>query len=480
MLHEIQVQEPPTPIWKGADQPGGVEPIKFVQPTEAERDRAHQEGEKDCTGTEEPAEIMTMHEPVPKTAFQSSDFTAQERESVSMLWESSYDVSAMVQDLLQEPEGVNQGDDTDTAAAEEDSDSLGEIKPADEGHGQLTAAGKIRSSIGHPSPSERLPVPPCNGNIVHVDGKVASSKAQQHDMSQVHVQVPDMVHETEQASDEGNLKEGPLNQLAKEKGWQQPAATHRFQSSFSFRRSYFSAQVKEKNVVRCNVVRLPGCKMGQPAFYLRLCDEDHTPLLLARKVHGKNALAIFTASRTCAEEEVLIGELRGNFLGTEYVLKEYTGGDGSRRLSRTYTAPCAETMTVLYKHNLLGSAGPRKVRAILKSPDDQPCNRSSFSMRNLTRTFSVREPTGETKILRSKPAEWNSSLSAYCLNFKGRVTWASVKNFQIIEGDKDGPVLLQFGKNGEHEFALDYSHPFSCVQAFALGLSSMYRKLACD
>lgn len=480
-LSDISADDPSVHIKRVSNQPAALEITPNIQANPDLHANVDPEHVKDCKENQDPTALPTMHGLARKSMLQSEDFTAEERENVSMLWESSYDVSAMVQDVLQEPEDVESLHSSEVAGAKDDLGADSEIEPVEEPPSHLTAAGKIRCSIGQPKASERQPVLHSDGLTPSSDTNLSSSKIHAREPSQIHEAVPEQHHGTSPVSvkSEWNVEE-TKQAPAEHKELVKQAASCRFQSCFSFRRSYFSAQVKEKNVVRCNLVRLPGCKMGQPAFYLRLCDEDHTPLLLARKVHGKNALAIFTASKTCAEEEVLIGELRGNFLGTEYSLKEYVGGDGNRRLSRTYSAPTAETMTVFYKHNLLGAAGPRKVRVILKSPEDQLCSRSSFSMRNLMRTFSAREPTADAKILRSKPAEWNSALSAYCLNFKGRVTWASVKNFQMVEGKKDGPVLLQFGKNGEHEFALDYSHPFSCVQAFALGLSSMYRKLACD
>eukprot|EP00983_Pelagomonas_calceolata_P089201 1157289-Pelagomonas_calceolata.AAC.10 len=37
-------------------------------------------------------------------------------------------------------------------------------------------------------------------------------------------------------------------------------------------------------------------------------------------------------------------------------------------------------------------------------------------------------------------------LNAYCLNFHGRVTEASVKNFQLVTDDNPNHVILQFGK----------------------------------
>ena len=52
----------------------------------------------------------------------------------------------------------------------------------------------------------------------------------------------------------------------------------------------------------------------------------------------------------------------------------------------------------------------------------------------------------DTVVMRNKPPKWNEQLSAYCLNFRGRVTHASVKNFQLVSDADPEAVLLQFGK----------------------------------
>lgn len=52
----------------------------------------------------------------------------------------------------------------------------------------------------------------------------------------------------------------------------------------------------------------------------------------------------------------------------------------------------------------------------------------------------------DTVVMRNKPPKWNEQLGAYCLNFKGRVTQASVKNFQLVSEADPEAVLLQFGK----------------------------------
>ena len=49
-------------------------------------------------------------------------------------------------------------------------------------------------------------------------------------------------------------------------------------------------------------------------------------------------------------------------------------------------------------------------------------------------------------LLRNKAPRWNDALGAYCLNFGGRVTHASVKNFQLVAADDPEHIVLQFGK----------------------------------
>ncbi|CAF2065359.1 unnamed protein product [Brassica oleracea] len=90
-------------------------------------------------------------------------------------------------------------------------------------------------------------------------------------------------------------------------------------------------------------------------------------------------------------------------------------------------------------------------------------------------------------VLKNKPPRWHEQLQCWCLNFRGRVTVASVKNFQLIAANQpqtqsDGPdkILLQFGKVGKDMFTMDFRYPLSAFQAFAICLSSFDTKLACE
>ena len=66
----------------------------------------------------------------------------------------------------------------------------------------------------------------------------------------------------------------------------------------------------------------------------------------------------------------------------------------------------------------------------------------------------------------------------YRLDFKGRVTQGSVKNFQLARTEAPDAVACQFGKVGKHEFVLDYAWPLTPLQAFGFALTSLAYKLA--
>lgn len=85
---------------------------------------------------------------------------------------------------------------------------------------------------------------------------------------------------------------------------------------------------------------------------------------------------------------------------------------------------------------------------------------SHWSQDNLTR-------------LQDKKAEWDQDHRV--LNFHGRVTRPSIKNFQleVAEATVGGEVVLQCGRTGRHNFIVDFSWPLSPVQAFSIALCKL-------
>lgn len=119
--------------------------------------------------------------------------------------------------------------------------------------------------------------------------------------------------------------------------------------------------------------------------------------------------------------------------------------------------------------------------------DEEAWKNSDTSKGDYSRSIVLYE--GEPIVLKNNTPRWHEHLQCWCLNFHGRVTVASVKNFQLaLTGEPsetrahedDEGVILQFGKIGDDVFTMDYRHPLSAFQAFAICLTSFGTKLACE
>jgi hypothetical protein len=81
--------------------------------------------------------------------------------------------------------------------------------------------------------------------------------------------------------------------------------------------------------------------------------------------------------------------------------------------------------------------------------------------------------------LQNRPPWWNVELGSFVLNFGGRVSVASVKNFQLCERTDHDTILLQFGRiKGRHAFTMDFQYPLTAVQAFSIAISSLQSKMS--
>ncbi|KAG7599501.1 Tubby-like C-terminal [Arabidopsis suecica] len=248
-----------------------------------------------------------------------------------------------------------------------------------------------------------------------------------------------------------------------------------------------------------------------------------------------------------------IGKLRSNFLGTKFIVYDtapaYNSSqilsppNRSRRFNSKKVSPKVPSGSyniaqVTYELNVLGTRRPRRMHCTMHSipslalePGGTVPGQPEFLQRSLDESFrsigsskivnhsgdftsarfsDVVGPQGEEDkgkerplVLKNKPPRWHQKLQCWCLNFRGRVTVASVKNFQLVsaatvqpgagalttrpsvsskkQGQPDhDEMILQFGKVGKDMFTMDYRYPLSAFQAFAICLSSFDTKLACE
>ncbi|XP_024364201.1 tubby-like F-box protein 6 isoform X2 [Physcomitrium patens] len=231
-----------------------------------------------------------------------------------------------------------------------------------------------------------------------------------------------------------------------------------------------------------------------------------------------------------------VGKLRSNFLGTKFTIYDsqppHNRGVasnrssrriGSKQLTSRVHAGSYNVAHIAYELNVLGTRGPRRMQCMLhtipmsamesggSAPTPTEFTASTLEDTHVAYSGILSSPRSRaavvdsstldcdfvsgplTKdaplILKNKAPRWHEQLQCWCLNFRGRVTVASVKNFQLVaatdlpptnsQNDHD-KVLLQFGKIGKDMFTMDYRYPLSAFQAFAICLSSFDTKLACE
>ncbi|XP_052618368.1 tubby-related protein 2 isoform X3 [Peromyscus californicus insignis] len=177
-----------------------------------------------------------------------------------------------------------------------------------------------------------------------------------------------------------------------------------------------------------------------------------------------------------------VGKVRSNILGTKFTIF-----DNGVNPERNYWIPDSTRIreklgVVCYESNVLGFRGPRKMTVILPGMDRRK-QRMRVQPQNDQDSILSRLQKGARQgplLLQNKAPSWSDESGGYVLNFHGRVTRASVKNFQIVHPDLPDYLVLQFGRVAPNIFTMDFQYPLCPLQAFAICLSSFDGKLACN
>ncbi|NXI01482.1 TULP1 protein, partial [Pachycephala philippinensis] len=237
--------------------------------------------------------------------------------------------------------------------------------------------------------------------------------------------------------------------------------------------------------VKCRVTRdKRGMDRGlYPTYYLHL-DNDKKVFLLAgrkrKKSKTSNYLISIDPTDLSRGGENFIGKLRSNLMGTRFTV--FDNGANPDRANADWSNVRQELSAVVYETNVLGFKGPRKMTVIIPGMNAD-CERVPIRPRNdndgLLMRWQNRNMDNVIE-LHNKAPVWNDETQSYVLNFHGRVTHASVKNFQIVHSSDPDYIVMQFGRVADDAFTMDYNYPLCAVQAFAIALSSFDGKLACE
>ncbi|KAM6951143.1 tubby protein [Aplochiton taeniatus] len=241
--------------------------------------------------------------------------------------------------------------------------------------------------------------------------------------------------------------------------------------------------------IQCRITRdRRGVEKGMyPTYYLHMEKEDGKRVFLMagrkrKKCKTSNYLISIDPTDLSRDTDSYIGKLRSNVLGTKFTV--YDGGENPEKkpFVKESESIRQELAAICYEKNVLGFKGPRKMTVVIPGMlenDERVCIRPKTDIE----TLLVRHENGNTDNLVNlvnKSPSWNEQTQSYVLNFHGRVTQASVKNFQIVHPDNEDYIVMQFGRVAEDVFSMDFSFPMCALQAFAITLSSFDGKLACE
>jgi tubby-related protein 1 len=248
---------------------------------------------------------------------------------------------------------------------------------------------------------------------------------------------------------------------------------------------------KTGGMLQCRIVRDRSgiTNKLQPKYII---ESDAGVFLMAaqKQAHNKTPnYAISMAKGQCGKgTDAYLGKLRSDVCGLQWMA--YGPGlnpskaDTKGKEATTIQNVRDELVAVQYSASFWGTKpkGPRKMTMTI--PRVQ-ANGERLVCRTLNPQTEglLALAGGQNQLVESfsnKSPKWNDTIGAYVLNFNKRVTEASVKNFQLVSTSDPDTVYLQFGKVGKDAFNVDFRHPISPFQAFAICLTAFDYKLGCE
>ncbi|XP_024913505.1 tubby protein homolog isoform X3 [Cynoglossus semilaevis] len=240
--------------------------------------------------------------------------------------------------------------------------------------------------------------------------------------------------------------------------------------------------------IRCTITRdRRGMAKGlYPTYCLHMEREDGKRVFLMaarkrKKCKTSNYLFSTDPTNLSRGTNCYLGKLRSNVLGTKFIF--YDGGENPDKSPVTDCESVRQELAAIcYESNVLGFKGPRKMTVIIPRMLDNNERVPIQPKYDLEALLSRRsnDLTDKLVTLVNKYPSWSEQTQSYVLNFHGRVTKASVKNFQLIHPDDDDYLVMQCGRVTKDVFSMDYSYPMCALQAFSIALSAFDVKLACE
>lgn len=239
---------------------------------------------------------------------------------------------------------------------------------------------------------------------------------------------------------------------------------------------------KKLGTIRCKIKRsVVGLHVNYNVYEVFLEKDDGSlgPQIMCARKHRKFGIDSFynleigtVNTRECGK---VISALIFNSLGTNFVChNNVSAHKGKPR----------DLCCIVYARNV--GRGPRKFQVALPALKENSetemvewSHQGSVRRSKMLQSLNTLDFPNLQPLVNKKPT-WSKKHRAWVLNFHGRVTRSSVKNFQLVRPDNNDDVVLQFGRVGTDTFTMDMSWPISPVTALAVCVSSLHSKLAVE
>ncbi|KAI8834342.1 Tub family-domain-containing protein [Chytriomyces cf. hyalinus JEL632] len=215
-------------------------------------------------------------------------------------------------------------------------------------------------------------------------------------------------------------------------------------------------------VLKCRVTRKKNIwDKAHPTFYLYNEVDDKFVLAARKRIKSKTVSYLISTSMDDLSKDSThyVAKLKANFQRTNFILY-----DARFYNKNTNNKGLKELACITYSKTVL----PRELNvAIAASAVEESSEDGTKDI-----MADIKSANKEKlQFLKNKPPRWNETTQSHCLNFGGRVTQPSIKNFQLIGEDSD-TIVLQFGRCGPDIFSLDARYPMTPVEAFAVAITT--------
>ncbi|PSN30478.1 hypothetical protein C0J52_24769 [Blattella germanica] len=146
----------------------------------------------------------------------------------------------------------------------------------------------------------------------------------------------------------------------------------------------------------------------------------------------------------------------------------------SRRQRKSKTTESSDDEIVQSGDEVFNGKNYRDLESFQKAQLRQKLKRGKCKGDGPEGSPTPQSPRRREFVMHNKAPMWNENSQVYQLDFGGRVTQESAKNFQI---EFRGKQVMQFGRIDGNAYTLDFQYPFSALQAFAVALANVTQRL---